>query len=304
MRKRVARSLWILLVASIIWIGAIGLAVLSLARSLKGDPISLSFNADVVRCLPGAKRAALPVLLNALQNADSQVRWNAGSALGFLRFRPSEVVPTLIGLLGHENPGVRWNACFLLGNLGDEAEPAISSLIAVVQDERAGEILNERGARSGKGFYEVFKDHSVRSAAAEALGKIGPIARPAVPSLIQALKDVNPFVRLDAAVAMRRIEGNGARAVPVLIDLLTERSETQRQELLWSEAANALGEIGPDAKQAVPALIRVLSLGSGEARDQAASALGKIGSLAKAAEPELLKALKGDRSHAQAGQRR
>src|SRR5713226_5505410 len=146
MKKRVAYCLVILVVVWVVWAAAIRLAVSALLNSLEGDDISVSLHADLLRLLPGGRRAALPGLLHALESDKSHVRWNAGSALGFLRFQACELTPRLLDLLTHENPGVRWNACFLIGELGRAGEPAIASLINVVEDEPAGEILHQGGA--------------------------------------------------------------------------------------------------------------------------------------------------------------
>jgi HEAT repeat protein len=275
----------------IAWVVAVQLAVSALVNSLEGHSTSVALHTGLVSLLPGGKRAVLPSLLRALESDKSLVRWNVVSAIRFLRLPADEVTPKVIDLLTHENPGVRWNACFLAGELGPGGEEAIPSLIHVVEDERAGAILQDGGAVSAARFYDVLKDHSVRSAAAEALGKMGPIAEPAVPALLRATKDANPFVRLDSAIAIWKIEGNSAPCVPVFIGLLTQRWETRHARLLRAATAEALGEIGPDARQAIPALIQVLTSGEGEARDQAVGALGKMGPVARAAEPELLKAL-------------
>lgn len=50
------------------------------------------------------------------------------------------------------------------------------------------------------------KDASVRSAAAEALGKVGPVAQDASVALAAALKDDDAEVRRQAAIALRKLE--------------------------------------------------------------------------------------------------
>ena len=57
-------------------------------------------------------------------------------------------------------------------------------------------------------------------------------------------------------------------------------------------AADALGQIGPEAKSAVPDLIEVLKDDDGHVRESATVALGKIGPEAKAAVPYLIEVLK------------
>src|SRR5439155_8038 len=90
-----------------------------------------------------------------------------------------------------------------------------------------------------------------RGRAAEALGRIGPAAKEAVPALARAMKDKDEVsVRAAAAEALGRV---GAAAVPELIEALKGKDAGQR-----ALAAGALGRIGPGAKEAVPALEKVL----------------------------------------------
>lgn len=49
-------------------------------------------------------------------------------------------------------------------------------------------------------------DHTVRCCGATALGLLGPAAKKAVPSLLQALCDSNPRVQAAAALALHRID--------------------------------------------------------------------------------------------------
>jgi HEAT repeat protein len=93
---------------------------------------------------------------------------------------------------------------------------------------------------------------NVRLWAANALGKIGPKAKGAVPQLEAALKDEVPYVRVEAGRALWRIDKNSA-AVPALIEALKDKDTGVRYM-----ATEALGGIGPDAKAAVPALVEAL----------------------------------------------
>ena len=78
----------------------------------------------------------------------------------------------------------------------------------------------------------------------------------------------------------------GVRAVPALVRILRDTDDEVRA---W--AAEALGEIGPEAKVAIPALMKALGDSKGGVRLCAARALGRVGPEAKAAVPALIKAL-------------
>jgi len=86
--------------------------------------------------------------------------------------------------------------------------------------------------------------------AADALGRIGA---PAVPALIEALKNADPAVRLEVVEVLGRMGDEAADAVPSLLKLLDDPDPGVRKA-----AARTLGQIGPAAKDAVPALMRAL----------------------------------------------
>ncbi|MFQ5796574.1 MAG: HEAT repeat domain-containing protein [Candidatus Bipolaricaulia bacterium] len=111
-------------------------------------------------------------------------------------------------------------------------------------------------------------DVFVLIAAAEALGRMGPAARDAVPALVEALGDPQSLMRRHAAEALRRI---GPDAVPALIEALMDRDWRVSQAAAW-----ALGEIGPDARDAVLALTEALQDELYFVREAAAEALEKI----------------------------
>jgi HEAT repeat protein len=87
-----------------------------------------------------------------------------------------------------------------------------------------------------------------------------------------------------------RMEWWDKRAVPGLIVRLKSTEWATR-----GSAAGALGDLGSDAVDAVPALIEALNRDPhNTVRFGAAAALGKVGPAAKAAVPDLIKALRED----------
>ena len=94
----------------------------------------------------------------------------------------------------------------------------------------------------------------VRFHAAIALGNLGVAGRPAVPGLIRAaLWDEDPAVRLVAAMALWKVDRKGPLVVPALIKALDDANEL----ICWI-AVEFLGQIGPAAQEAVPALQQTL----------------------------------------------
>src|SRR5262249_5740250 len=109
---------------------------------------------------------------------------------------------------------------------GETAKPAVPILIATLEEER------------------------LCRPAAEALGKIGP---PALPAVSAALKHKNAQVRCGAIAALGNMGAAAKPAVPALVEFLDDERDALRQE-----AAEALGNIGVAAEAAVPALIEAL----------------------------------------------
>src|SRR5581483_2064847 len=106
------------------------------------------------------------------------------------------------------------------------------------------------------------KSAAVREAVAAAMGRIGPDAKDAVPSLGTALKDASPEVRIAAADALFRM---GSEASSVLKDLREAISDTAGKSnrdawRLRLAVARVIRRIGrPDAVPAVPDLITALN---------------------------------------------
>jgi HEAT repeat protein len=104
-------------------------------------------------------------------------------------------------------------------------------------------------------------DYRVRLAAVDVLETAGEAAVPAIPALVKALSDRNKFVRWSAARTLGRLHPRQAKlVVPALTRLLNDREDLS----VRITAAYALEKYGPDAKDAVPHLARVLNRGDKE----------------------------------------
>ncbi len=110
----------------------------------------------------------------------------------------------------------------------------------------------------------------VRQWATRTLAGLGAAAKPAIPAMTEALKDTDVDVRFAAAEALVKL-GVPGRVVPALIALLEDKRWYNRR---W--AAEILGDVGPPAKAATPALTKVLKDESEDVRKAAAEALKKI----------------------------
>jgi HEAT repeat protein len=181
--------------------------------------------------------ALVPILISLLKDPNRDVRVRVLTALGNFGGQAHRVLPALrLALkktaLEDDDEFVRTEATRALLQVGPEPDSEIAGLVDSLQNE-----------------LEVVRFH-----AAVALGNLGRNARPAVPTLIHtALWDADPAVRVEAAVALWKIERSG----PLVIPVLTEALEADNEMICWM-AADALGQIGPEAREAVPALRQAL----------------------------------------------
>jgi HEAT repeat protein len=181
--------------------------------------------------------ALVPILLSLLKDPDRDVRVRVLTALGNFGGQAHRVMPALrLALketaLEDDDEFVRIRAAHALLQVGPEPDSEVAGLIDSLQNE-----------------LEVLRFH-----AAVALGNLGRTARSAVSALIHtALWDEDPAVRVEAAVSLWKIERKGPLVIPVLSEALAAENEL----ICWM-AADALGQIGPEAREAVPALRRAL----------------------------------------------
>jgi HEAT repeat protein len=102
------------------------------------------------------------------------------------------------------------------------------------------------------------------------LAKLGPAGAKAAPRVAPLLKHEKADVRRDAAITLWKIEKNVA-AIEVLAAIIKEEDTN-----LVMSAVRALGEIGPDAREALPALKAALNHTDPSVQAMARSAIKKI----------------------------
>ena len=164
-------------------------------------------------------------------------QWHAAYVLGTLGPKAAPAVPALHAVLdvkSGKNEYARSMAAWALGRIGPAAEPEIPFLIETM---RLDEAL------------------AVRRSTAEALGNFGPAAKPAVSELLKMLNNDDEITRVNAAVALWKIDRH-PKAVPALLEMLRHGDASQAYP-----AAVALGQIeargrsdraGPDRGPARP----------------------------------------------------
>jgi HEAT repeat protein len=128
-------------------------------------------------------------------------------------------------------------------------------------------------------------DEVARANAARALGRLGWLAREALPLLVTSLNDDNAPVREAAAQAVGQM---GPEAIRHMVQMLTHSDKYVRRNGVW-----ALGKLGPLAKVAVPDLCGALKDPDPRTASGAAQSLGSIGGDAAEAIPALTEAMRG-----------
>lgn len=139
---------------------------------------------------------------------------------------------------------------------------------------------------------------------ADALGFVGSRARAAAPMLRLALNDSDPRVRVVAANAVWKITEDASIVVTTLIEALStsdipvylhmhEISDAM-VPTVRELAVHYLGQIGPKASGAVPALAEIVANGSGSLRYLAVKAIGRIDVDSKEGRSALENALKDE----------
>ncbi|QJW96602.1 HEAT repeat domain-containing protein [Frigoriglobus tundricola] len=124
-----------------------------------------------------------------------------------------------------------------------------------------------------------------RTRAAKDLGRLGWLAREALPALVGALQDDDAKVRESAAHAVGLM---GPEALPALVEMLGHDDKYVRRNAVW-----ALGKLGPLARPALNDLCLALKDADPRTASGAAQALGGLGADGADAVPPLAEAMRG-----------
>jgi len=170
----------------------------------------------------------------------------------------------------------------------------------------------EKAAEVAKRIEELLKDKSaqVRAHAAMALGSIGPAAKDSVPALAELLKDPDVMIRRTVVRAVRAIHPGPKVMIPICVKLLEDPDPAIRARILNAIAENGvqavpaliealkddkfaywalliLRDIGPAAKDALPAITEKLKDKRPEIRREAVLTLGAFGEAAVPSVPQI-----------------
>jgi HEAT repeat protein len=274
-------------------------------RWMSSDPVGLIHRGSVTERRRAASdlrvitkdtdvQGVMDALVGAMQDADADVRSTALESLGVMaseiRGHPARTsaeqkgteqqvevaLRTLTRGLSDPDPMVRASAVWGLGWFGERAKLDLPpELFAALSDE---------------------SDH-VRQATLKALGAV-QLTPGVVPSLIELLKSRDRQVRFQAAELLGRVGPEAESAVPSLLETLKEpldmdeRKRTPTVAWHWDPACNAAKALGQIAssEEVISKLAQMLSSDIAERISSAAEGLGNMGPRAAAALPSLIAA--------------
>ena len=215
------------------------------------------------------------------RDKDPETRSNAAERLGHLK--ATEAVPFLAAALKDKDSSVRSSAAGALLEMKDLAKDAMPALREALLDSDSTTVWNAAGALHNMGvvttdlmpaYRRLLLDHDcdMRISAANAISEY---AKPAelLAIAFECRDTPTPdFADGDDVRALTATLAKDRAAVPVLADTLAHDPDAEARE--W--AARVLGDAGPKAKSAIPALKAALKDRDDGVRAAAEKALARV----------------------------
>jgi HEAT repeat protein len=281
-----------------------------------GNVLGISEQADV----PGRVTA----FVRKLSDEDPKTRSCAARQLGYLGPQATEATPFLIKMFHDEkHQGVETNVTKALWDIGPDRKSDVQEWLVLIKDEDKYIRLY---AAFALGYYKPLvlrkeivqaltaathdDDVTVARMAVRGLTRLGPIARTAVPRLIEILKAKDNPLGAEALYALGRIGPDAIGAVPEMLRILY----LTKNYSVYLNAAMGLGNIGPRilpllesefkshpfqilevvqylGAAGTPLIVEALKTKDNELRKQAMKVLRSLGPDAESAVPALIKGL-------------
>jgi HEAT repeat protein len=214
--------------------------------------------AMALRKLESDAASATEPLAVCLQSEDPVLRLHAGLALG--RIGP-EAIPHLLSLLQSPDEGTTRTAATALGHMGEQAKDALDDLLAVAGQSPSPYVrisclqaMTSISGVPGAGILETIpllesEDPGVRCACLDAVRESGTTEGAIREKVRERLQDPAGMVRGAAALTLARVEPDAKEAVPLLLTLLSDNDLDVR-----AHAVMALAHYGPEASGAIEPL--------------------------------------------------
>lgn len=240
--------------------------------------------------------AALPALTNALASDRDVMREGAAKAISWIGPPATNAISLLVKNLNDGDSDVREKSAEALGKIGPAAIPELEAGLKSDQtNTRAGaaqalEWMGEPAKDSGPQLAAALraeKEDTARTPMIHALSKLNYDPPALLDMVVPLLRSNSESVRLEASNAIILMEPAATTSVPLLQKMVSSNDEGAIKV-----GATYLGDIGPDAAGAVPALIaaRTKETATNETTSAIDEALIQIGAPAV---PELVKVMAG-----------
>jgi HEAT repeat protein len=215
--------------------------------------------ADDLRTLGLKANAAVATLVKLVDDPSAWVRTSAAAALLCIRPQDSHPVEVLAAALHSPETTARRHAARAAGLAGPAAAPLAGTLASLLADSdeltrlaalQAIAALGPSAAAAVDAVADLLDDPRTAADAADALGRMGPAARPAMNRLAPMLSAEPVALRWAAVRAMSQIGGEDARpAVDFMVRELPGASDVDGYNMMIY-----LGLLGPVARDAIPAI--------------------------------------------------
>lgn len=231
-----------------------------LLEKMKSADASVRWDAvEDLRTLGKRAKSAMPTLSALLKDSDAHVRDAAASALLKMDPRQSAATEILLAGLSAKDAADRRYAAAAAGYAGAGGAALAEKLTALLNDSdeavrlTALESVSMLGPAAGKAvpaLIPMLDDKELQADAADALGRIGADARPALAKLTAMLSSDQSSVRWAAVRAMAQIGGPEAHpAVDFMVKAMPTATEVEGYDMMIY--LSLLGPVAKDAANAV-----------------------------------------------------
>lgn len=212
-----------------------------------------------VPALPVDKRQKLVSdLLQLQKNAKPQPKRFAMYAIRIIGGKTPDVINGLVSALGDDDPHVRQEAQTSLMEIGESALPSVAEAAKSHNDVQRGGALNvleKAGSPAVPLLIPMLKDSPARvTPVLEILARLGGLAKPALPAVIDLFKSPDADLRLTAAMTANVIQRPTPEALSVFMQALKERPWDAKS----AEIVRAVEEMGAAAKSVAPELTKLM----------------------------------------------
>ena len=214
----------------------------------RGGSLEQESAALVLKSLGKKAKEALPALRRNLKHVDRSVRLAAAVALVQVDPGSKRLAEILATGIDHPCPSLQAKVIDALESMGPGAKAALSTIIA------------------------NFKKNLEAWQLCRLISAIGPDAAPAIPLLVELLKDKKPG-HVPSRCVPDALASIGEKAIPWLVKLASRGPIHSRVR-----AARTIGLMGSKAKSTTPVLLDIVNTGPPLVQVVAISALGRIGS--------------------------